>query len=201
MPSIARELGVSVHSLFHYAQNLQEKGEEDTPNFYEPPAPCPGQPRCIPKESDTLHEAERRIDAGEAHDGGHVGCTLFPDVPVCTVCQTLMDIGLEGCIHHKKPLLPSMAVKKRKIFASIAQTWTWKQWKYFWFSDKAPMSIVMYRGASQYCCRRLGRHSSSRTFGQQRNMVEERSWCGGASVGRELGQSIASKELWTPRCM
>jgi hypothetical protein len=90
--SLASELGISERAVYRFQEELRSRNAP--PDFYKARAPGQGRRPRIEADSDGLREAERRIDAGEAHDGGDIGRALFPDVPARTVRKTLAGIGL-----------------------------------------------------------------------------------------------------------
>lgn len=67
----------------------------------------------------------------------------------------LCEIGLNGCVRRKKPLLMKAYQAKRRVWGSYTQNWTDFDWNFFIFSDKSKFNLFGSDGR-HYCWRRQG---------------------------------------------
>ena len=123
-----------------------------TRSFYAK-APRPGCPRLLSPRS--LRRAEREITSGQARDGADVQRQLFPDIGASTVRRNLCEIGLNGCMHRKKPLLTKIHIRKRRSWAERHVDWTLEDWKKTVPTDESKFNLHRSDGRS-YCRRRPG---------------------------------------------
>ncbi|KAJ3751399.1 hypothetical protein DFH05DRAFT_1375484, partial [Lentinula detonsa] len=62
-----------------------------------------GRPRKI--NGATLAEVTNQLDSGELRDGAHAQRCHFPDIFERTIRRNLSEVGYEGFVQLKKPLL------------------------------------------------------------------------------------------------
>lgn len=98
---------------------------------------------------------KKAIESGEARDGADVKKQLFPTVPARTIRRELCEIGLNGRVRRKKPMLTRKHVEKRLEWAKAHVDWTLEQWLCVYFSDESKFCLTGSDG-KRYCRRRTG---------------------------------------------
>lgn len=112
----------------------------------------PGRGRKRALNERDIRRAAREITSGNQPNATALQRDMFPELSPETMRRYLREIGLNGRVRRKKPMLRQIHKRKRRDWAEEHEDWDWSR---VVFSDESKFNLVGSDGR-QYCRRRPG---------------------------------------------
>lgn len=153
---IARMVGVSRNGVRTTLKRKSETGRNDDRKRL-------GRPRKTTERTDKLIKliSNRNRFKTSPEITAEINNMLSKPISVQTTKRRLREVGLNGCVAVKKPLLSKANIKKRLLFAKQHQHWTIDQWKTVLWTDEPKFEMFGSR-RRQFVRRKVGERCNSK---------------------------------------